>query len=44
MPRAIIRIVVREISDEKALELKKKADELVKDVPEAEIEFTLMAR
>lgn len=42
--RAIIRVTIRETTDEKAIEVKKKVEELVKALPDVEVELTLLAR
>uniref|UniRef100_A0A6H1ZZQ0 Uncharacterized protein n=1 Tax=viral metagenome TaxID=1070528 RepID=A0A6H1ZZQ0_9ZZZZ len=40
--RAVIRIVVPEMQPEKSTELLKKIKELVKDIPEATVDLSLM--
>ena len=42
--RAIIRIVIRDISDEKAVELKKACEKLVEKIPDTEVELTIVSR
>lgn len=44
MKRAIIRVTLPDIPDEKAVEVKKKIEELVKDIKDKEVELTLMGR
>ena len=44
MARAIIRVVLTDTTDDKAIEIKKKIEQLVKDVEGAEIELNILAR
>lgn len=42
--RAIIRVTLRDVTDDQALQVKKAVEAAVKDFPEAEIELNLMPR
>ena len=42
--RAIIRVILPDTTDEKAIELKKQIVELVKKLPGAEVELNILAR
>lgn len=44
MGRAMIRVTLRDVSDEKAIELKKAIEKVVEKVPEAEVELSLVTR
>jgi len=44
MPRAIIRVILSEITDDKAIEIKKLIEKVVKEVPKVEVELTVMGR
>lgn len=42
--RAIIRIVLTNVPDEKALEVKKAVEKLVEKIPNAEVDLTIIPR
>lgn len=44
MARAIIRIMLPSTTDEEAVKLKKKIEELVKDIPDVDVELSILAR
>lgn len=44
MTRAIIRVILTDVTDDKAVEVKKSIEELVKGLKGAEVELTLMRR
>lgn len=44
MARAIIRIMLPSTTDEEAVALKKKIEALVKDIPDVDVELSILAR
>lgn len=42
--RAIIRVILESVDDDKALEVKKQVEEIVKDIEKAEVEVTMLSR
>ena len=44
MARAIIRVTLIDVTDEKAIAIKKKIEEQVKELPDKEVELTILAR
>ncbi|GAI90188.1 unnamed protein product, partial [marine sediment metagenome] len=42
--RAMIRVTLPDTTDEEAIEVKKKIEEAVKEVEDAEVEITILAR
>lgn len=44
MARAIIRVTLQDVTDEKALEIKKAIEEAVKGETRAQVELTVMTR
>ncbi|MBA7472197.1 hypothetical protein ES707_07519 [subsurface metagenome] len=44
MTRAMIRVTLPDTTDEEAIEVKKKIEEAVEEVEDAEVEITILAR